>query len=59
MALLQIRTTPLGHGLPGQTTLLFNHPVRGIMPLMDSQLINIDNDDEDHKNLSHKQGKND
>ena len=29
------------------------------MPLMDRQPINIDNDDEHHKNLTHGQGKND
>ena len=29
------------------------------MPVMDRQPINIDNYDEHHKNLMHKQGKND
>ena len=53
--LLQIRTTPLGQGLPSPATLLFNHLVRGIMPLMDR--INIDHADEDHKDLMHMQGK--
>ena len=59
MALLQIRTTPLGQGLPSPATLLFNYPVCGIMPLMDRKPINIDNDDEHHNNLMHRQGKND
>ena len=57
MALLQIRTTPLGQGLPSPVTLLFNCPVLGIIPLMDRKPINIDNDDEHHNNLMHKQGK--
>ena len=59
MALIQIRTTPLGQGLPSPGMLLFNCPVRGIMPVMDRKPINIDNDDEHHHNLMHMQGKND
>ena len=58
MVLLQIRTTAVGQGLPSPATLLFNHPVCGIMPVMDRKPINIDNDDEHHKNLMHRQGKN-
>ena len=45
MALLQIRTTPLGQGLPSLATLLFNHPVCSIMAVMDRKPINVDNDD--------------
>ena len=59
MAMLQIRTTPLGQGLPSPAMLLFNHPVRGIMPVMDRPPININNDDEYHQTLMHRQGKND
>ena len=59
MALLQIRTTPLGQGLPRPATLLFNCPVCGIMPVMDREPINVDNDDEHHNILMHRQGKND
>ena len=33
IALMQIRSTPLGQGLPSPATLLFNHPVRG-MPII-------------------------
>ena len=44
MAMLQIRTTPLGQGHPSPTMLLFNCLVRGIMPVMDRPPINIDND---------------
>ena len=59
MVLLQIRTTPLGQCLPSPATLLFNHTVCGIMPVMDRKPINIDNDDEHNKNLMHRHGKND
>ena len=59
MALLQIKTTPLGQGLPSPATLLFNYLVHGIMPVIDKKLISIDNDDEHHKNLTQRQGKND
>ena len=59
MAVLQIRTTPLGQGLPNPATLLFNHLVRGIMLVMDMQPINVNNNDEHHKRLMHMQGKND
>ena len=57
MALLQIRTTPMGQGLPSPAMLLFNHMVCGIMPMIDRKPISIDNDDEHHKNLMHRQGK--
>ena len=59
MAMLQIRTTPLRQGLPSPAMLLFNCPVRGIIHAKDRQPINIDNDDEHHKNLMHRQGIND
>ena len=59
MALQQIRTTPLGQGLPRSATLLFNHPVCSIMPVIDRKLISIDNDDKHQKDIAHRQGKND
>ena len=59
MVLLQIRTMPLGQGLPSPVTLLFNHPVHGIMPVIDRKPANIYNDDEHYKNLMDRQGKND
>ena len=57
MALLQIRTTPLGQGLPSLAMLLFNHLVCGIMPAIDRKPVSIDSD-EHHKKLMHRQGKN-
>ena len=55
IALLQVRTTPLGQGLPSPATLLFNCLVRGIMPVMDRPLMNTDNDEEHHKALVNRQ----
>ena len=59
MGLLQIQTTPLGQGLPSPATLLFNHLVCGIMPVVNRKPVSVDNDDEHHKKLMHRQGKND
>ena len=42
IALLQIRMTPLGLGLPSPATMLFNHPIRGIMPTISRLPIGID-----------------
>ena len=49
MVLLQIRTTPVGQGLQSPAMLLFNHPVHGIMPVLDRKPVSVDNDDEHHK----------
>ena len=59
MALLQIRTTPLGQGFPSLAMLLFNHLVCGIMPVIDRKPVSIDSDDKHYKKLTHRQGKND
>ena len=59
MALLQIKTKPLGQGFPSPATLVFNHPECHVIPLMDRQPINIDNEDEHHKKLMYRQDKND
>ena len=56
--LLQIRSTPLGQGLPSPATLLFICPVRGIMPIIDRLQINTNNDDEHHTALVNRQYKN-
>ena len=44
-ALLQIQMTPLGQGIPSPATMLFNHPIRGIMTVINRMPIGIDNDD--------------
>ena len=59
MAMLQIRTTPLGQGLPSPTTLLFNSLVRDTIPVMDRLPINTNNDEEHHKALTSRQSRND
>ena len=59
MALLQVHTTPLGQGLASPATLLFNHLVCSIMPVIDRKPIGRDNDSEHHRKLVHRQHKND
>ena len=44
--LLQIRSTPLGQGVPNLATLLFNHPIRDIMPILNRPPLNTNNDDD-------------
>ena len=56
-ALLQIRSTPLGPGLPYCTTLLFNHPIRGIMSTINIPPIGLNNDDEHYEALIKRQTK--
>ena len=58
IALLQIRITPLGQGLPSPTMLLFNYLVRGIMSVMNRLPVNIDNDEDHHKALVNRQYRN-
>ena len=45
--------------VPKPATLLFNHLVCGIMPVIDRKPVSVDNDDEHHKQLTQRQGKND
>ena len=59
MALLQIRTTPLGPGLPSPAMLLFNRQVQGIMPVLDHKLVGQDCDDDHYRKLIDRQHKND
>ena len=57
IALFWIRSTPLGLGLPSPTTLLFNHPIRGIMPIINRPLIGLNNNDEHSEALIKRQTK--
>ena len=59
MALLQIRTTSLGEGLPSLATLLCNHLVHSIISVLDRKPFSVHNDDKHHRKLMHRQGKND
>ena len=45
VAVLQISATPLEPGLLSPATLLFNHLIQGIMPIINRLPINIGNDD--------------
>ena len=58
MALLQIHMTLLGQGLSSPATLMFNRPVHGIMPILDSKPLVIDCDDNHHARLTERQQKN-
>ena len=55
IAMLQLRTAPLGQGLQSPATLLFTHPVRDIIPVIDRLPITTDNDEEHHKALTNRQ----
>ena len=57
IAYLQIRSTPLWSGLPSPATLLFNHPIRGIMPIHSRLLISTNNDDQCYEILVKRQTK--
>ena len=57
MAWLQIRLTPLGPGLPKLATLLFKHPIRGIMAAINRPLIGVNNNNEHYKALVKRQTK--
>ena len=50
---------PLGQGLPSPAIILFNHPIRGIMPVINRPPVGINNDDEHHKALIGRQNRND
>ena len=45
LALLEIRSTPMVEGLPSPSTLVFNRPIRGPLPQMHREPINIKNND--------------
>ena len=50
--------TPLGQGLPGPAMMLFNFPIRGIMPVINRMPAGIDNDDNEcHKGIIKRQAK--
>ena len=55
VALLQIKSTLLGPGLPCLATLLFNHPVKGIMPIFGRPPISPNNNDEHYKAVIERQ----
>ena len=50
-ALLQVRMMPINAGLPSPATLLFNRPIRALLPLMNREPININADGKHYKAL--------
>ena len=55
--LLQIKAPKLEPGLPSPATLPFNHPIQGIVPIINLLPINSDNDDEHYLMLVNRQAK--
>ena len=55
LALIQIRSMPVGPGLLSPATLLFNRPMRGLVPSTSRMLINIDYDEDNYHKLKAEQ----
>ena len=55
IALLQIRSTPLGPQLPSSAMLLLNHLIRGIMQILTRLSLNSNNNEEHYKALINRQ----
>ena len=55
VALLQIRSNLQGLGLPRPATLLFSHPIRGIISIVNRPLTNSNNGDEHYEALVNRQ----
>ena len=51
IARLQIRSMCIGAGLPSPAFLLFNRLIRGLLPQMNREAININNDDAQYEVL--------
>ena len=58
-ALLQVQMTPLGLGLTSLATILFNHLIRGTMPIISRLPISVNNDEECYEALVNRQTKDD
>ena len=52
MALLQIRSTPIGHGLLSLVTLLFKRPSRALLPKFRRPPMLFDNNESNHTVLA-------
>ena len=55
IALLQIRSTLLGPGLPSPAMLLCNHPITCIRPVVNTPPININSNEEHYEALVKRQ----
>ena len=47
--------TSLGSGLSNLATLLFNCPIRGIIPIISGPLLGVNNDEEHYEVLAYRQ----
>ena len=56
--LLQIHSTLIGTGLLSPETMLFNRPIRGLLPEMNRDPINVNNNDVHYEALEAHQRKN-
>ena len=54
-ALLQIRSTLIGAGIPSPALLLFSRPMRALLPLIEREPININKDDKHYEALKSRQ----
>ena len=52
LALLLVQAMPIGTGLPSLTMLLFNTPMRDLLPEMTGEPIDINNDDTQYETLN-------
>ena len=59
LVLLQVRSIPLRYGVPSLAALLFNHPIRGIIPVINRTPINANNDVDHYEALVERQVKSD
>ena len=59
ITLLQIHMTPLGPRLPSPATMLFHHPIRGIIPIINRPPVGRGNDEEHYEVLIKRQMKDD
>ena len=57
LVLLQIRLMPIGTGLPSQAILLFNKPIRALLPQINKEPINYSADHENYEVLKSWQNK--
>ena len=53
LVLLQIRLMPIGAGFPSPATLLFNRPIRALLPHINREPINLNADDGNYEALKH------
>ena len=53
LAILQMKSTPVGAGLHGPASLIFNRPIRAMLPHINRGPINFNADDKHYEALRH------